>query len=83
MTDQPWLIVPEMRDAPPRRRGHAANPGSGPEDETCGTCRHLARVHYHDKTYRKCGLMKHNWTHGPGSDIRRKDPACRWWEAKS
>lgn len=54
--------------------------GSGPSGATCGTCWHKQRVHYHTRFYLKCGLMEHAWTHGPGSDIRAKWPACREYE---
>jgi hypothetical protein len=60
--------------------GYAALPGTGPEGETCGSCRHLYRRQY-AKTYLKCGLMQPYWTGGHGSDIRAKAPACRRWEA--
>lgn len=61
-------------------RAHAARPGTGPEEETCGSCRHLcarafARVYY------KCGLMEARWTGGRATDVRKKDAACRFWEA--
>ncbi len=61
-------------------KGHASPPGTGPPSETCGTCQFCITVRHHDKLYRKCGLMEQFWTHGPGTDIRRKDPACRDWE---
>lgn len=64
----------------PVPRGYAAPPGTGPKDETCKTCKHIVRVHYHDKTYLKCQLREATWTHGGGSDIRAKFPACRFWE---
>jgi len=60
-------------------RGYAARPGSGPEGESCKTCKHLSRVR-HAKTYLKCGLVKHAWTAGPKTDIRAKSPACQLWE---
>jgi len=59
--------------------GHAGSPGSGPKGETCGTCKHLCRVQY-AKTYLKCELVRSQWTHGPGSDVRAKDAACWKWE---
>lgn len=62
------------------KTGHAAPVGSGPTGETCGTCAYYIVVSYHDKTYRKCGKMRASWTHGPGTDIRKKDAACRLWE---
>jgi hypothetical protein len=70
---------PEMK-----KRGHAAFPGSGPDGETCGSCRHY-RTHRvgayrKGKTFPKCSLMRERWTAGKGSDIRKKDPACAKWE---
>lgn len=65
----------------PIPRGHAAQPGTGPEGETCRTCDHLYRRRY-SKTYLKCGLMQAHWTGGRGSDVRARDPACRRWEPK-
>lgn len=61
-------------------KGHAWKPGSGPMGETCGSCAHRVRLVGHRKTYQKCGLMRAHWTHGPGSDIRCCDPACREWK---
>jgi len=61
------------------KHGHAANPGTGPAGETCRTCKHKAAVH-HARRYWKCGLTRATWTGGPGSDIRLKDPSCRYWE---
>ena len=61
------------------RGGYAAQPGSGPKGETCGTCHFRARVKL-SKTYQKCLVVKHAWTGGPGSDIKCKMPACRHWQ---
>jgi hypothetical protein len=61
----------------PRSRGYAAQPGSGPQGETCGSCEHLIR-HRTARSFWKCDLVK--WTHGPGTDIRRSTPACSRWE---
>lgn len=76
-------LFPDITDTDlrPRRRdmAHAAKPGTGPEGETCGTCRHLARLQYQN-VYLKCGLMKAVWTGGRATDIRCKDAACRMWE---
>lgn len=60
-------------------RGYASRPGSGPEGETCRTCKHIARLE-HAKTYLKCALIKHGWTASPRTDIRAKSPACQLWE---
>lgn len=62
------------------RRCTAARSGTGPAGETCGTCRHLVGVHHHNGRYLKCGLVRHAWTHGAGSDIRAKWEACAEWQ---
>ncbi|MFL5607717.1 MAG: hypothetical protein ACJ8AD_14800 [Gemmatimonadaceae bacterium] len=62
-------------------RGYAAQPGSGPEGETCGSCCHLYR-NVRAKTYLKCDLMRAHWTGGARTDIRARSPACSRWETK-
>lgn len=64
---------------PAEAKGYAAKPGTGPEGETCKSCRHLRR-HRMAKTYLKCALMAAHWTSGPGSDVRAGSPACVRWE---
>lgn len=64
----------------PKPRGHAWQPGTGPDGESCGTCRHLFRNRL-AKTYLKCALMQPYWTGGRGSDVLARDKACRRWEA--
>ena len=66
-----------------RKRGHAGYPGAGPNAETCGSCQHSRSVQGGRKAFSKCVLNERNWTGGPGSDIRMKDPACEFWVAKS
>lgn len=61
--------------------GYAMPPGGGPEGETCKTCVHCIQVEYHDKNYYKCGEVRDRWTHGTGSDIRLRSPACLKWKA--
>ena len=62
-------------------RGHAAAPGSGPAGETCKSCAHIFRNRDCAKVYIKCGLAKHKWTGGGGSDVRAGDAACSAWAA--
>lgn len=62
-----------------RPRGYAAPPGSGPAGETCRTCAHYSG-HRTNKIFRKCGLLRSVWTHGPGTDILARSPACARWE---
>lgn len=81
---EPLMLLPEhvRADAERRnkhpRKGHAWYPGTGPEGETCKSCKHYT-IRRFSKAYRKCGLMEAHWTGGPGSDIRASDPACKFW----
>ncbi|SFL17524.1 hypothetical protein SAMN04488125_11051 [Methylorubrum salsuginis] len=61
-------------------KGYAAQPGTGPAGETCGSCDHLVRK-VMAKVYRKCGLMRAHWTGGTGTDVLATSPACRNWQA--
>ncbi len=69
-----------------RQRGHVAS-GLHPTGHklaeegtgTCGDCSHRVRVG-NVNTYQKCGLDPR--THGPGTDIRAKWPACVRYESK-
>ena len=67
------------RSAKKKKTGHAWPPGTGPEGETCGSCKHLYRK-LMSKTYLKCDLMQAVWTGGGGTDVQAKDPACKKWE---
>lgn len=68
-----------LRNKSPQARGYAAVPGTGPEGQTCGTCHHIYRTH----RFRKCNLMRRIWTHGPGTDIKARTPACSKFEKPS
>lgn len=75
--DQPTQPKAKAKSGQPK--GNAAPIGSGPEGETCRTCKHAYCVSY-AKTYWKCGLVKA--TGGPGTDIRLKWAACSRWVKK-
>lgn len=60
-------------------RGYARRPGSGPEGETCKTCRHKVYRHW-GKAYPKCGLTEAAWTNSRRTDILVNSPACEKWE---
>ena len=60
-------------------RGYAFNPGTGPANETCGTCKFIGKVRRWAKCYHDFARRKH--THGRGSDILVRSPACKYWEA--
>lgn len=80
--DSPAMTPAEKqktRRKSPVPRGHVMPPGTGPEGETCGTCKHLFR-NQKAKTYLKCGLNAAKWTGGGATDIRARDAACSKWE---
>lgn len=58
-------------------RGYAYHPGTGPEGERCGTCKHAARF----GRYLKCEMAKSIWSHTRRTDILAGSPACKYWEA--
>lgn len=62
-------------------RGGADRPGTGPEGETCGSCKHDVATGRTGKRFHKCALNRACWTHGAKSDIRTRWPACSKWEA--
>ncbi len=83
---QPCFPGFERADDPRRdatKRATAAVPGTGPDGETCETCRSCCKVGWHNKYYYKCELMERWWTHGAGTDIRLKWAACSEWREKS
>jgi hypothetical protein len=59
---------------------YAAQPGTGPEGESCRTCEHSYARQF-TKNYWKCGLVPA--TGGPGTDIRLKSAACEKWEPRA
>lgn len=63
--------------------GYARRPGTGPAGETCKTCAHAVRVQGGSRKFLKCAVIRHRWTHGPGTDIKAGSPACEMWEGRS
>lgn len=63
-----------------KAKGYPSPPGSGPEGQTCKTCANYCVLPYHNKAYRKCLVIQHRWTHGPGTDIKASWPACSFWK---
>ena len=81
--EQTWLdlhLEAITQQVSKRDKAHPYRPGTGPAGQTCGTCSKCSRISYHNKTYRKCHVLMKHWTHGPGTDIRKKDLACKSWE---
>ena len=77
--DQESIITVKLYRNKRGRQGRpwAAIDGYGPVGECCGTCKFIKRTGHTVKTYFKCG--KRPITSGPGTDIRKKDPACFVW----
>lgn len=68
---------------PTKKNGYAAIPGTGPAGETCKTCRFKVSSDGRSaKHFLKCELRRATWTHGEGTDILARSPACSKWEAK-
>lgn len=67
----------------PQAKGYAARPGSGPKDQTCGSCRHCFRKTYTSKPVFKCLLMRDDWGQTRRTDILFRATACKFWEAKN
>jgi len=77
------LFGDEIHDVPARLRkdnAHAAPVGTGPQGKQCKDCAHSRRTGRPGSWYFKCWLMHNHWTRGPGSDIRLKDAACRYFK---
>lgn len=80
-------VVPEGNPEPrpgsrrptgPGARAYPAMPGTGPEGKCCRDCENYTRTGngYGLKTFAKCLLMRPMWTHGYGTDIKARSPAC-------
>lgn len=69
--------------AKPQKRGYAAPPGTGPVGETCRSCISYRSVNGGSKSFTKCELMRAAWTHGYGTDILARAPACREWKSRA
>jgi hypothetical protein len=59
-----------------RPSGYAAAPGTGPAGKTCRDCTYYRNVCGGVRSFPKCFLRKPTWTHGRGSDILARSPAC-------
>jgi len=62
-------------------QGYAAAPGTGPVDETCGTCLHCVRKGRFERHWFKCQLMRARWTACRSTDILVSSPACERFQA--
>lgn len=73
------VVVPVRGKHYIQPRGYADKPGTGPDGETCGSCRHS----YHRRAgrYPKCDLTRTCHTHSRRTDILMRAAACSKWEA--
>lgn len=80
------IIASPAPAARPKRKstrpsGYAWTPGTGPQHETCASCRYLTQRHL-AKTYLKCRLVRETWTGGAKTDVQARSPACLKWEPR-
>lgn len=68
--------------------GYAGTPGSGPRNQTCGSCCYSIKhqtnaAHPWDrKRWYKCGHeLAPEWTTTPATDVAFASPACQHWKA--
>ncbi len=63
-----------------KTKAYPMPPGTGPENETCGTCTNCRVLTIRSgKRFRKCALMTPS--HGAATDIKKSSPACGRFEA--
>jgi len=78
----PWFRPSKYAPTQARNVARGCHPMGamlGPEDETCGSCRHVER-HEYSSTYIKCAVSRQS--KAPATDIRLKWRACERWECK-
>lgn len=72
------VTIKDKKGRAVRHRPYAEMIGPGPAGFTCATCAFLLVDDHHEKRFFKCG--RERVTRGPGSDIRKGDPACSRYE---
>ena len=76
MTKQIELFAVGKREPRPVSSCTPAAIGTGPQGETCRSCKFKVRV----GRYLKCEKMERLWTHGAATDIKARWRACWYWE---
>ena len=71
---------PEKKRKDTVQRGYAWQPGTGPEGETCRSCKFTRRISCYSKPFYKCEKNRQSWTSGRGTDILLRAAACKFWE---
>jgi hypothetical protein len=59
--------------------GYAGTPCTGPDGETCGSCRHSKRHGTSNRYYYKCHHERAYRSGSCATDIKLKTPACEYW----
>lgn len=79
--EHPGSEIKRYQKPKPKYPGlYAAEPGTGPDRETCRTCKHKTYKPGVAGSYLKCRLTRKHWTGGAGTDIKARTPACNKWE---
>jgi hypothetical protein len=65
----------------PAPAGYASPPGTGPEGETCGSCRHCVYRVFRGRRFYKCENNARKWDRTRASDVLVHSPACKQWTA--
>jgi len=70
----------EAEPRPPLDRCTPALSGTGPENQTCRSCKNkTATFSGSGKRFLKCEVMRRHWTHGGATDIKARWDACSHW----
>lgn len=76
------VTVPKRGKHYVQPRGYAARPGTGPEGETCKTCRHSYHGGTGRRRYPKCALTRACHRSSRRTDILMGAPACEKFQPK-
>lgn len=74
------VTVPKRGKYYVQPRGYADHPGTGPEGETCKSCKHSYHGGTGHKSFPKCALTRRCHTSGRRTDILMRAAACSKWE---
>lgn len=77
------VVVPVRGKHYVQPRGYADRPGTGPDGETCKSCRHSYKGGTGQRGHPKCKLTQRCHTSSRRTDILMNAAACSKWEAKS
>lgn len=67
----------------PGLHAYPALPGTGPAGKCCRDCANFSHAEGTSRRHLKCELMRPAWTHGYGTDIKSRSPACAKFEDRN